>query len=68
MVLPRPRSIRTLFILTIVGLILTLSLPLLYSGIRIMDSLVGQYGLELLQSQLDSQVARVERMYQTLAT
>ena len=67
MVLPRPRSIRTLFILTIVGLILTLSLPLLYSGIRIMDSLVGQYGLELLQSQLDSQVARVERMYQTLA-
>ncbi len=65
--LPPPlRSVRTLFLLGMTVLILVLSLPLLYSGIRIMDSLIEQYGMELLAGELQARIAPVERRYETL--
>ncbi|WP_456387147.1 PAS domain S-box protein [Desulfolithobacter sp.] len=65
--LPPPlRSVRTLFLLGMTILILVLSLPLLYSGIRIMDNLIEQYGMELLAGELQARIAPVERRYETL--
>ncbi|WP_457573237.1 PAS domain S-box protein [Desulfolithobacter sp.] len=65
--LPQPlRSVRTLFLLGMTVLILVLSLPLLYSGIRIMDGLIEQYGMELLAGELQARIAPVERRYETL--
>ena len=60
------RSIRTVSLLAMTVLVLVLSFPLLYSGIRIMDSLVDQYGMELLVSELHAQIAQVDRRYATL--
>jgi len=63
----RPSSIRTVFLLVMTMLIMVLSLPLLYFGIRIMDRQIGQYGMELLQSELGAQLDAVDRRYATLA-
>lgn len=59
-------SIRSGFLLAMTALILILSLPLLYSGIRIMDNLIDQYGMELLAAQLHARMEPVDRRYETL--
>ena len=60
------RSIRTVFLLAMTVLVLVLSLPLLYSGIRIMDNLINQYGMELMNSELHALIASVDSRYATL--
>ncbi len=60
------RSLRTIFQLAMICLVLILSVPLLYSGIRIMDNLVNLYGVELLVNELHAQTAQLDRQYATL--
>ncbi|MFH7319080.1 ATP-binding protein [Desulfurivibrio sp. D14AmB] len=63
---PRIRSIRTLFLLGMTGLILILSLPLLYSGNRLLDNIICQLGSDLLLEKLQALVDPVDRRYETL--
>lgn len=63
---PRIRSIRTPFLLAMAGLIMILSLPLLYSGNRLLDNIIYQLGSELLLEKLHALVAPVDRRYETL--
>jgi len=60
------RSIRTLFLLAMGALILILSLPLLYSGSKLLDTISYQLGSELLMEKLHALVAPVDRRYETL--
>ncbi|MCF6186770.1 MAG: hypothetical protein L3J49_04745 [Desulfobulbaceae bacterium] len=59
-------SIRTGFLLSMTALILILSLPLLYSGMRIMEKLINQYGMELMVGELRARLEPVDRRYETL--
>ncbi len=63
----RISSIRSGFLLSMTALILILSMPLLYSGIRIMDNLINQYGMELLAGELRARMESVDRRYATLS-
>ena len=59
-------SIRTIFLLAMAGLVLVLSLPLLYSGTRLLDNIIYQLGSEVLSDKLQHLVAPVNRRYETL--
>ncbi len=61
------RSIQSLFFSAMVLLIATLSLPILIAGVGIMNSLIEDFGTEILNEQLQSLIAPVDLRYQTLA-
>ena len=48
-------------------LIVVLSLPLLFSGVRIINSSTSEFGQEILQAELESLIEPINLRYQTLA-
>jgi len=63
----RLQSIQTLFLAAITLLIVVLSLPLLVSGVKIINDLTRQFGQEILTEVLQSLIAPINQRYQTLA-
>ncbi len=63
----RLQSIQTLFFAAITLLIVVLSLPLLGSGVKIINDLTRQFGHEILTEELQSLIAPINQRYQTLA-
>ena len=48
-------------------LIIVLSLPLLFSGVRIINSITSEFGQEILKAELESLIEPINLRYQTLA-
>jgi len=61
------QSIQTLFLAAITLLIVVLSLPLLLSGVKIINDLTLQFGQEVLTEALQSLIEPINQRYQTLA-
>lgn len=61
------KSIRSLFLAAIILLIATVSLPLLVSGVKIINSITYQFGLENLHDKMQSCLEPINQRYQTLA-
>mgnify|MGYP005838571329 CR=1 FL=1 len=60
------KSIRSLFLAAIILLIATVSLPLLVSGVKIINSITYQFGLENLHDKMQSCLEPINLHYQTL--
>ncbi len=60
------KSVRSIFLILMAALILTISLPLLFSGISLMNRLTYQLGTEILTQRLDALINPVDRNYQKL--
>ncbi len=63
----RFKSIQHLFLAAIILLIAVLSLPLLFSGVKIINDLTLQFSREILTQELQSQIKPINLRYQTLA-
>ncbi len=59
-------SLRNLFPFVMSCVILVLSLPQLFAGSRLLDTIIFQLGSELLTEKLSSLIAPIDRRYQTL--
>ncbi|MBU1640136.1 MAG: PAS domain S-box protein, partial [Proteobacteria bacterium] len=63
----RFKSIQQLFLVAITLLIAVLSLPLLFSGVKIINNITSQFGREILHEELQSLLGPINLRYQTLA-
>jgi PAS domain S-box-containing protein len=63
----RFKSIQQLFLVAITLLIAVLSLPLLFSGVKIINNITSQFGREILQEELQSLLGPINLRYHTLA-
>ncbi len=60
------RSIQSLFLGAMVLLVVTLSLPLLIAGVSIINSVIEDFGVEILHEELQALLDPVDLRYQTL--
>jgi PAS domain S-box-containing protein len=62
----RIKSIQSLFVVGIILLIAIVSLPLLFSGVMIIDNITSKFGSEILNEELNSLIEPIKLRYKTL--
>ena len=60
------KSIQSLFVVAITLLIVVMSLPLFFAGVKIINNLTSTFSHEILTAELEALIAPIDRRYQTL--